>query len=97
MTKTKENKHDEWKALIIGFVGNILEKISDNVSVKIHAWTRQMKRRAAGGVVMVLGATYLLTGLSTYTEATFGKNIPGLGYMSIGIVAMFIGYLVSRK
>ncbi len=56
-----------------------------------------MKRRAAGSVVMVLGMTYLLTGLSTYTEATFGKNIPGLGYVIIGAVAILIGYLVSRK
>ncbi|EKE20251.1 MAG: hypothetical protein ACD_8C00033G0003 [uncultured bacterium] len=97
MKHKNENNHEGFKALILGFVTNILEKVSDNVTHKVQTWTRQMKRRAAGSVVMVLGMTYLLTGLSTYTEATFGKNIPGLGYVIIGAVAILIGYLVSRK
>lgn len=100
--KTKQNKkqessHEGWKALIQGFVTNVLEKVSDNVSLRVHAWTKQMKRKIAGSVVMVLGATYLLTGLSNYADATIGKNIPGLGYVVIGAIALLIGYLVSRK
>ena len=100
MTKQKqktEDNHEGWKALIQGFVTNVLEKVSDNVSHRIHAWTKQMKRRVAGSVVMVLGATYLLTGLSNYADATIGKNVPGLGYILIGGLALLIGYFVSRK
>jgi hypothetical protein len=95
--KKTQNDHEGWKTLVTSFVANVLEKISDNVSLRVHQWTAQMKRRAAGSVVMVLGMTYLLTGLSTYADQTLGKNIPGLGYMTIGLVAIFIGYLVSRK
>lgn len=97
MKNKSENNHEGFKALILGFVTNILEKVSDNVTHKVQTWTKQMKRRAAGSVVMVLGMTYLLTGFSIYAEATLGKNIPGLGYIIIGLIALSIGYLVSRK
>ncbi|KKP97772.1 MAG: hypothetical protein US25_C0049G0006 [Candidatus Moranbacteria bacterium GW2011_GWE1_36_7] len=93
----KETKSTDWKGLVQGFVGNMLEQLNENVTNRVHAWTKQMKRRAIGGVVMVLGASYLLTGISSYAESTLGKNIPGLGYMAIGTVALLIGYLVSRK
>ncbi|KKQ53206.1 MAG: hypothetical protein US70_C0005G0040 [Parcubacteria group bacterium GW2011_GWD2_38_11] len=100
-TKAKQSKKNEnpsdWKTLIHGFVGNILEQLNENVTNRVRVWTKQMKRRAVGGVVMLLGATYFLTGLSTYADATLGKNIPGLGYVVIGGVALLIGYLVSRK
>ncbi len=40
-TKQKEGvDFSEWKNLIQGFVGNVLERISDNVSQKIHAWIK---------------------------------------------------------
>lgn len=99
MTKQQqsENNHEGFKALILGFVTNVMEKVSDNVTHKVQVWTKQMKRRAVGGVVMVLGMTYLLTGISNYAEATIGKNIPGLGYVLIGAIALIVGYFVSRK
>lgn len=100
-TKTKENKeehnYDAWKTLVMGFVGKIMERMSDNVSLRIHQWSAQIKRRAIGSVVLVLGITYFLTGLATYADATLGKSIPGFGYMLIGLIISIMGYLVSRK
>lgn len=99
-TKTKQNdnsNHSEWKSLVQGFVENVLERLSDNVLTRVHNWTDRLKRRAIGSLVMVLGATYLFTGLSTYAEATLGKSNPGLGYGAVGVVALIVGYLVSRK
>lgn len=93
----KESKGTDWKSLVQGFVGNVLEQLSENVSSKIHAWSKQLKRRAIGGVVMVFGFTYFLTGLSTYADEALGKSVPGLGYMVVGLAALSIGYLVSRK
>ncbi|MEI8344004.1 MAG: hypothetical protein WCF93_03585 [Candidatus Moraniibacteriota bacterium] len=99
-TKTKQNKaagHSDWKNLVQGFVENVFERLSENVTMQVHTWTKQMKRRAIGSVVMVLGITYLLTGLSTFAEATFGKNAPGFGYVFIGAIALAVGYVVSQK
>ena len=95
--ENNENNNEGWKALVMGFVGNVMERISDNVSTKVHKWTKQMKRVIAGSVVMAVGATFFLTGLSTYVEAVYGKTMPGSGNMIIGIAAVLIGYLVSRK
>ncbi|HBI34315.1 MAG TPA: hypothetical protein DEA43_01815 [Candidatus Moranbacteria bacterium] len=93
----KETKSTDWKGLVQGFVGNMLEQLSENVTTRVHVWTKQMKRRAVGGVVMLLGATYFLTGLSDYTGSFFGENFPGFGYLLVGASALLIGYFVSRK
>lgn len=93
----KETKSTDWKGLVQGFVANMLEQFSENVTTRVHAWTKQVKRRAIGGVVMLLGATYFLTGLSDYANSFFGKNFPGFGYLLVGALALLIGYFVSRK
>lgn len=99
MTKQQktENNHEGFKTLILGFVTNILEKVSDNVTHKVQVWTKQMQRRAIGSVVAVIGFTYFLTGLSDFTGSLLEKDIPGLGYIVVGLVSLLIGYLVSRK
>jgi len=100
-TKTKQNKksanHGEWKNLVQGFVGNMLEQLSENVTNRVHAWTKQMKRRTIGSILMLLGATYFLSGLADYAGSLFGKDFPGFGSGTVGIVVIFIGYLLSRK
>lgn len=99
--KAKSSKKDEnpsdWKTLVHGFVGNVLEQLNENVTNRVRAWTKQMKRRAAGGILVVLGMTYFLTGLSDYANSIFGKNYPGFGYGIVGIIIVLIGYLMSRK
>ncbi|NTV41238.1 MAG: hypothetical protein HGA61_03105 [Candidatus Moranbacteria bacterium] len=96
--KNDENlNHGEWKNLIQGFIGNVFERLSDNVLVRIQNWSRQLKRRALGSIIMVLGVTYLLTGLSAYFESVLGILVPGLGYAAIGILAFLAGYLLSKK
>ncbi len=93
----KEKQNSNWKELVHGFVGNILAQVGDNISHKMHIWMDQLKRRAVGSVLMVLGATYFLTGLSDYASSLFGKDFPGLGSGMVGIAVIFIGYLMSRK
>jgi len=100
-TKTKQNKKTEnqsgWKELVHGFVGNMLAEVGDNVSHHVRQWSDKFKRRAIGSVLMVLGATYFLTGLSDYANSVLGKNLPGIGAGAVGAVVIFIGYLLSRK
>ena len=98
--KTKNKKQSTssgWKDLVHGFVGNMLEQIGDNVSQKMHVWMLKFKRRAIGSVLLVLGATYFLTGLSDYANSVFGKNIPGIGAILVGLIVISIGYLLSRE
>lgn len=93
----KEPNSSDWKTLIHGFVGNMLAQVGDNVSKRVHEWTTTFKRRAIGGVLLVLGLTYFLTGLSEYTNSLLGKDYPGFGYAIVGGSVILIGYLLSRK
>lgn len=100
-TKTKRHKkednHEDWKALVQGFVGNVLEQLSDNVSQKIQAWIKMLKRKTVGSILMVLGLLYLLIGLSIYFNSILNPILPGLGYVTVGILAILIGSLVANN
>jgi hypothetical protein len=93
---TKQTKHNEWKNLVHGFVGNMLEQMSENVSHKIQIWIKMLKRKTIGWVLMTAGLLYLLIGLSINLNAVLGQIIPGLGYITIGILAILVGSLLSN-
>ncbi len=95
-TNKKETKGSDWKNLVQGFVGNVMEQLSENVSSKIHAWIKMLKRKTIGSILMVLGLLYLLIGVSVYLNSVLGQVIPGLGYITVGVLAMLIGYLISN-
>ncbi|MEI7891074.1 MAG: hypothetical protein WCI36_03835 [bacterium] len=97
-TKTKRKDAgtgSDWKSLVQGFVGNVLEQMSENVSHKIHAWLKVLKRKTIGAVMMFFGLAYLLIGLSMYLNSILAKILPGLGYVTVGILAVLIGVLIS--
>ena len=83
--------------MIQGFVGNVLERISDNVSQKIHAWIKVLKLRTAGFILVVLGAFYLLIGVSVFLNSVLGIILPGLGYVTVGVLAILIGTLMGKS
>ncbi len=94
---TKQTKHNDWKNLVQGFVGNVMEQMSDNVSQKVHAWIKMLKLKAVGSILMVLGLVYLLIGLSVYFNSILSPILPGLGYMTVGLLAILIGNLVANN
>jgi hypothetical protein len=97
-TKTKKTaNHNDWKNLVQGFVGNVLEQVSDNVSHKVNAWIKVIKRKTIGSILMVLGTLYLLIGLSIYFNSILGRIMPGLGYLTVGLLAILIGNLISNN
>lgn len=99
-TKTKEDEKPdfgEWKNLIQGFVGNVLERLSDNVSQKIQRWIKVLKLRTAGFILVVLGSFYLLVGISVYLNSILGLILPGLGYVTVGVLAILIGTLLGKS
>ncbi|MDD5397339.1 MAG: hypothetical protein PHW24_04800 [Candidatus Moranbacteria bacterium] len=94
---TKKTKQNDWKNLVQGFVGNVMEQLSDNVSQKIQAWIKMLKRKTVGSILMVLGLLYLLIGVSVYFNSILSPILPGLGYMTVGVLAILIGNLVANN
>lgn len=99
-TKTKQNQKEskgtDWKSLVQGFVGNMLEQVSENVSQKVHVWIKILKRKTIGSILMIAGLIYLMIGLSVYLNSILGRILPGLGYITVGVIAALIGYLISN-
>jgi len=98
--KTKKNSasnQNEWKSLFQGFIENIFEKLSDNISQKVHNWIKMLKRKTIGFLLVVFGFLYLLIGFSVFLNSLLGQIIPGLGYVTAGVLAMLVGYLVGKS
>ena len=96
-TKKSQQENGNWKNLVQGFVVNILEHISEDISHKAKKWFYKLKKRTAGAALMVLGVTFLLTGVAVYANTVFEKVAPGVGYAIVGLVIMLIGYITSRE
>jgi len=96
IASTKTN-HSDWKNLVQGFVENVFERLSENVSQKVHAWVKVLKLRTAGFILVVLGAFYLLIGASVYLNAVLGLILPGLGYITVGVLAILVGTLLGKS
>lgn len=95
-TKTKENQTD-WKGLIQGFVGNVLERLSDNVSKKVHEFIKQLKRRSIGAVLLLVGAIFFLAGIAMFLNFIIGSQMPWFGWSVVGFVVFLAGFELSRK
>jgi hypothetical protein len=96
-SKTKKESSGGWKEAAQGFVANVLEKVSDNISEKIRQWVKMLKRKTIGSLLMAFGVLYLLIGLSIYFNSILGVYFPGLGYFAVGLLAIFVGYLVANN
>ncbi len=87
--------HSDWKNLVQGFVENVFEQLSDNVSQKVHAWIKMLKRKTVGSILIILGLIYLIVGLAQYVNSILSLFLPGLGYAIIGVLVMLVGYVLS--
>jgi hypothetical protein len=94
----KKNKKDQndWKSLIQVFVGDMLERISDNVSKRIHIFIAQLKRRTVGAILMLIGFIFLLAGIAILMNAILGYEFPWVGWSLVGLVAILVGYRISK-
>ena len=94
----KKNKKDQsdWKSLIQVFVGDVLERISDNVSKRIHIFITQLKRRTVGAILILIGAIFLLAGVAILMNAILGNEFPWVGWSLVGLVIILIGYRISK-
>jgi hypothetical protein len=91
-TKTKS----DWKILVQGFVGDILERLSDNVSKKLEAFMAKLKKRAIGAILILIGFIFFLDGFAVFLNFLFGNQFPWLGWSVVGLVVFWIGYKLFK-
>ena len=91
----KQNKND-WKSLVQVFVGDILERISDNVSKRIHTFIDKLKRRTIGAVLILIGFIFFLAGISTLINTILNNEYSWVGWSLVGLVVILIGYRISK-
>lgn len=92
----KTAKSSDWKNLIQGFVTNMLEHVGGNLSQRAQTWFSRLKKRTAGTALMILGITFLLTGIAVYANTVLENIVPGIGYVIVGAVIFLSGYLFSK-
>jgi hypothetical protein len=94
-----ENKHkksNDWKNLVQVFVTNMLERVSDNVSKKVHEFMLKLKKRAIGAMLVFIGFIFFIIGFALFINAIFGNNFPWLGWTISGLFVAIVGYVVSK-
>lgn len=92
----KSKQNSDWKDIIHNFVGGMLEQASDNIMQKIHEWIKTLKRKTLATVLMIFGLVYLLIGFSIYFNSVLGRILPGLGYFTVGVLAILVAYLLNN-
>jgi len=98
-TKTKQKKASQtnnWKNIVQGFVGDMLERISDNVSKKVHTFIDQLKRRTIGAILMLIGSIFFLTSVAILINTILGNEFPWVGWSLVGLVTVLVGYRISK-
>lgn len=93
--KNKKNQSD-WKNLIQIFVGDMLERISDNVSKKIHTFINKLKRRAIGAILILIGSIFFLISVAILINTILGNEFPWVGWILVGLVVILVGYRISK-
>jgi len=94
MEKNK-NKND-WKNIIQGFAGDMLERASDNVSKKVHVFVAQLKRRTIGLALVLIGFIFSLVSAAILINAISGNEYPWVGWGLTGLIIIVIGYVMSK-
>lgn len=94
----KKNKKDQndWKSLIQGFVSNVIERLSDNVSKKVHTFITQLKKRTIGAILVLIGAVFLLAGIAILMNAVLGNEFPWVGWSLVGLITILVGYRIFK-
>lgn len=92
-TETKNN----WKDLIQGFIGNVFERLSDNVSKRVHLFIKQLKRRSIGVALLLIGAIFVFISIAMFLNFLFGNQFPWLGWSLVGLIVALIGYELIKQ
>ena len=95
--KSPQKKQNDWKNLIQTFVANMLERVSDNVSKKVHEFILKLKKRTIGGILIFVGFIFFLIGVALLINAIFNNEFPWLGWIVSGLFVAIAGYKIFKE
>lgn len=96
MEKNNKKNQSGWKSLVQGFVGDVLERISDNVSKRVHIFIDQLKRRTIGAILMLIGSIFFLISVAILMNTILNNEFPWVGWSLVGLVTILVGYRISK-
>ncbi|MEF3692083.1 MAG: hypothetical protein V3574_03465 [Candidatus Moraniibacteriota bacterium] len=96
-TKNKKESGGAWKELGQVFTANILSKVGDTISTKFKNWTRDLKRRALGALLILIGLIFILVCVALYVNTFVSEDASWIGYGFVGILVLGAGYLLSKN
>ena len=74
----------------------MLERISDNVSKRIHTFIDQLKRRTIGAILILIGSIFFLAGVAILINTILNNEFPWIGWSLVGLVVILVGYRISK-
>ena len=97
MEKKIKKDQSDWKSLVQVFVGDVLERISDNVSKRVHIFIDQLKRRTIGAILMLIGLIFFLISVAVLINTILGNEFTWAGWGLVGLVIILVGYRISKN
>lgn len=99
-TKKKTKKASQggaWSELTHTFAANILSRVGDSISAKVHTWIKDLKRRTIGALFLLIGLIFILICLALYVNTFVSEEASWIGYGFVGILVLIAGYLLSKN
>ena len=94
--KKKKESGADWKKIVQVFVGDVLARVSDNISHRIELGIKKIKRKSIGLFFAIIGLIFLLISAAIFINTLLLGMAPWLGWGMIGILLVAIGYLMGR-
>ena len=94
--KKPQTEQNDWKNLVQVFVTNMLERVGDNVSKRVHEFMNKLKKRTIGAVFIFVGLIFFLVGVALFINAIFANVFPWLGWAISGLFVAVVGYIISK-
>jgi uncharacterized membrane protein len=95
--ETKKEKQSNWKQMAEGIVGKVFEHAGENISLRVQKFIGKFKRRVAGSLLLAVGITFFLNSIAIYINVMTQDLFPWLGYSAVGLVTIFVGYVMIKE
>ena len=97
MTKKNNSSDFNLKDFFVTFIEDFIKKIGgeimENIREKAQEIAKEIKRKTASLFFLILGFIFFLVGIAMLLESVLPSR--GSGYIIIGFVIFFAGFLIS--